>query len=444
MKIVIAGAGEVGSHLARMLSNENQDITVCDGDPTRLGDLNDKYNLRTVEGMPTMFSTLREARVQSCDLFIAVMPDESKNIVACSMAKSLGAKRTVARIDNYGFMDDQNTDFVRRMGVDRLIYPEYLAALQVLTALRITWMRHWFELQDGDLIVAGVRLWGNPPIVGMKLKDFAATNRHFHVCAIKRGHDIIIPRGDDLLLDGDIVYFTINREHIEDLIRVTGKRQHRIRHVMIMGGSKIAVRLIALAGSEFRFTIIEQDIETCRKLNQRCPDAEVFHGDGRDPDTLREAGLDTADAFIALTDSSEANILACLSAKDAGIKKTIAEVEDLQFVRQAENLNIGTVINKKLLASSAIFQMLLDTDSSTSKCLALTDAEVAELEVKPGAKITKAPVKDLKLSREMTLAGLVRDGKGMLVTGMTQFQPGDHVVVFSLSGSLHKIEKLFN
>jgi len=444
MKIVIAGAGEVGSHLAMMLSDEEQDIIVVDTNHERLGELNDRFNLSTVEGSPTMFAPLRQAGVQHCDLFIAVMPTEANNIVACSMAKSLGARRTVARIENYGFMDEKNADFVRRMGVDRLIYPEYLAAQQILTALRITWARNWFEILGGEILVVGVKLREGAPVVGLQLKEFASTNHQFHVSAIKRGHDTIIPRGDDSLLPGDIVYFTLRPDHTAELVRLCGKRNHRIRNVMITGGSKIAVRLIAMSGGEFDYNIVEKDIENCRKLNRKCPQAEIFHGDARDPEVLHEAGIDRADAFIALTPSSESNILACLAAKDGGVKKTIAEVEDLQFVAQAEGMNIGTVINKKLLASSTIFQLLLDSDSSTSKCLALTDAEVAELEVKEGSRLTRAAVKDLHLSRDMTIAGLVRDGHGELVTGNTRFLPGDRVVVFCLSGSLHKIEKLFS
>ena len=200
-----------------------------------------------------------------------------------------------------------------------------------------------------------------------------------------------------------------------------------------MGGSKIAVRLVNLGREQFKFKIVESNLEICRKLPQKCPDCEIIHGDARDTDLLADIGASDMDAFVALTDSSETNIFTCLTAKDIGIRKTVADVENIQFISQAENLNIGTVVNKKLLASSTIFQLLLDADSSTSKCLALADAEVAELEVRPGSKITRAPVKDLKLAREMTLAGLIRNGEGMLINGNTLIEPGDHVLVFCLA-----------
>ena len=360
------------------------------------------------------------------------------------MAKSLGVKTTVARIANYDYMDPANREMVRRMGVDRLIYPEYLAALEIITALEHSWVRHWFELHEGQIILVGVRIHDSAPIAGMQLKDFANTNHHFHVSAIKRNDESIIPRGDDYIRNGDILYITTTRDHVHDLLDLTGKVNHRIKRVLIMGGSKIAVRLANMVGNDFKFRIIDNDIKRCHALPAKCEDCDIIYGDARDPELLSELGIDETDAFIALTGSSETNILSCLTAKEHGVKKTIAEVENIQFISQAESLNIGTVINKKLLASSSIFQMLLDSDSSTSKCLALTDAEVAELEARPGSKITKAPVRQLNLSRNMTLAGLIRNGQGMLISGNTQIQPGDHVLVFCLLGSIHKVERLFN
>lgn len=444
MRIVIAGAGEVGSHLAKLLSYENQDIVLVDRDAEKLANLDSNYNLMTMVGRPTSIQALREAGVEDCDLFIAVSPYEATNIISCSIAKQLGAVKTVARIDNYEFMNSGNQGYFGAMGVDSLIYPEYLAAQEILTALRRPWVRHWFELHDGEIILVGVKMRENAKILGMQLKDLPALQPSFHISAIKRRHNTIIPRGDDYIKLDDILYFTTTRDHVDDLLEICGKTNYDVNKVLIMGGSRIAVRTIALAGDEFHFKIIEKNIETCRMLSEQCPDCDIIHGDARDIEVLRDEGISDVDAFIALTDSSETNILACIMAKEFGVAKTIAEVENLQLISEAEGLNIGTTINKKLLASSTIFQLLLDSDSSTSKCHALTDAEVAEIEARPGSKITRGQVKDLNLSRDMTIAGLVRDGEGMLVTGNTVIQAGDHVVVFCLAGALHKIERLFN
>lgn len=443
MKIVIAGAGEVGSHLAKLLSFENQDIVLVDSDASKLSNIDANYNLMTLVGRPTSFQTLRDAGVENCDLFIAVTPYESKNVIACSMAKKIGAGKTVARIDNYEFMNKENRDYFVSMGVDSLIYPEFLAAQEIITALRRPWVRHWFELSNGEIVLVGVKMRESSKLIGMQLKELAAMQPTFHISAIKRRHNTIIPRGDDYIKLNDILYFTTTRNHVDDLLEISGKINYDVKKVMVMGGSRIAIRTVDLAEDEYKFKIIEQNLDVCQFLAEQCPDCDIVHADARDIDVLREEGLDEYDAFIALTDSSETNILACIMAKEFGVTKTIAEVENLQLISEAEGLNIGTTINKKLLASSTIFQLLLDADSSTSKCHSLTDAEVAELEARPGSKITRGPVKELNLSREMTIAGLVRNGEGMLVTGNTQIQPGDHVVVFCLAGFLHKVEKLF-
>ena len=444
MKIVIVGAGEVGSHLAKLLSREEQDIILVDKDSDKLAGIDANYNWMTLCGSPTSFSTLRDAGTSHCDLFIAVTPYETSNVTACAMAKSLGAKKTVARIDNYEFMVDESREFFTRIGVDYLIYPEYLAAEEIMTALKRSWVRHWFELHNGEIILVGVKLRNNAPLIGMQLKELAFSQPRFHVSAIKRNHETIIPRGDDRINDNDILYFTTTRDHVDDLLQMCGKVHQEIKNVLIMGGSRIAVRLAALAEGIYDIKIIDNNMDVCRRLPEKCPECEIVYGDARDIDVLREEGIEDVDAFIALSESSEANILACLTAKEFGVGKSIAEVENIQFISEAEGLNIGTVINKKLLASSKIFQILLDADINSSKCLALADAEVAEMIVKPNSKITKAAVKDLNLTRDMTIAGLVRDGIGMLVKGDTRIQAGDHVVVFCLAGAIHKVERLFN
>lgn len=444
MKIVIVGAGEVGSHLAKLLSREEQDIVLVDKDADKLAAIDANYNLMTLHGSPTSFTALRDAGVENCDLFIAVTPYETSNVTACAMAKKLGAKKTVARIDNYEFMVHENRDFFTGLGADYLIYPEYLAAQEIMTALERTWVRHWFELHNGEIILVGVKLRDNARLIGMQLKELAFTQQTFHVSAIKRNHETIIPRGDDRIRINDILYFTVTKDHVDDLLEICGKTQYEIKKVLIMGGSRIAERLAAMAEDKYKIKIIDNNLEVCKTLPERCPNSEIVYGDARDIDVLREEGIEDIDAFIALSESSEANILACLTAKEFGVNKTIAEVENIQFISEAEGLNIGTIINKKLLASSKIFQILLDADINSSKCLALADAEVAEMVVKPHAKATKGAVKDLNLSRDMTIAGLVRDGKGMLVRGNTVIQAGDHVVVFCLAGAIHKVERLFN
>lgn len=443
MKIVIAGAGEVGTHLAKLLLNENQDITIIDSDEEKLLKL-ESYNMLTHVGNPVSFKTLRNAGAENCDLFIAVTPFETDNVLACEIAKTLGAGKAVARIDNYDFLREENRSFFTDKGIDDLIYPEYLAAEEMEIALKRAWVRNWFELCNGELIIIGVKIRENAKMVGMPLRDLFKMSNYAHISAIKRNHETIIPRGDDYIRVNDIVYIATTNGDMQNIRTLCGKSDINVNNLMIMGGSRIAVQLAMRVGDDYKITIIESDINRCEELAERLPNCNIIHGDGKNFEILEEEGIEDMDAFIALTENSEANILSCLAAKEYGVKKTIAEVENIQFISVAEALNIGTIINKKLLASSRIFQFLLDSDSTNAKCLALADAEVTELVAKKGSKITNAKIKDLNLSRDLTIAGMLRDGKGYLVQGDTQIQEGDHVVVFCLSGAIHKVEKLFN
>lgn len=443
MKIVIAGAGEVGSHLAKMLSDEEQDIVIMDNDERRLRALED-YNLMTYFGSATSFKDLDNVGVARADIFIAVTPYEARNILACSLAKNAGAKRTVARIDNSDYLTKENRAFFVSRGIDHLIYPEYLAAHEMINALKRTWVRNWFELFDGELIVIGVKIRSNSSLVGHQLKELFKVSHKMHISAIKRNRETIIPSGNDYIIDNDIVYIATTHDYISEVMQMCGKTAIDVTKVLVMGGGEITEQLLTNAPSKYKFKILEQDIDRCQELADKFPNCSVVNGDSRDTDFLEEEGISDYDVFVALTETSEANILGCMMAKEHGIRKTIAQVENLRYFNEAEALNIGTIINKKLLASSRIFQIMLDSDEENSKSLALSDAEVAELIVKEGAKVTKADVKDLRLGHDMTIAGLVRDGEGQLVTGTTRFKAGDHVVVFCLAGRIHKIEKIFN
>ena len=442
MKIVIAGAGEVGTHLAKMLSNEEQDIIIMDTTESKLFAL-ENYNLMTYHGSATSFANMREVKAGSADLFIGVTPFEARNILACQIAKSMGAKRTVARIDNDEYLAKKWQEYFERIGVDDLIYPEYLAAGEIFSAIKRPWVRNWFEMLNGELILLGVKLRSNATFLNQQLKDLGEISRFMHVSAIRRNRETIIPGGLDRVEANDIAYISTTRGHIKDVIRVCGKETFNAEKLFVMGGSEIAEQLIKYTGDHYHVKIVDPDLERCQELADKLPNCNIVHGDARDTDLLEEEGISDYDAFIALSDSSEANILGCMMAKEHGVRKTVAQVENLQYVNEAEALNIGSIINKKLLASSRIFQIMLDSDLDNAKCLALHEAEVSELIVKEGARVTRCDIKDLRLPAGITIAGLVRDGVGQLVRGNTRLQGGDHLVVFTLAGAIHKIEKAF-
>lgn len=445
MRIIIAGAGAVGTHLAKMLADERHDIVLIDEGEERLANLESNFDLMTVAARPTSINSLKEVGVADADLFVAVTPEESANITSCILAHSLGAKKTVARIDNYEYLQPKNKEFFKNLGVDSLIYPEMLAAKEIADGLHLSWIRQWWEFNGGALVMLGVKLRENALILNTPISQIRK-EEPYHIVTIKRLGETIIPSGSDELKAGDIVYFMTSKPSLPYIRKITGKEDHAtIRNIMIMGGSRIAMRATQLVSNDMNVKIIDSDINRCHWLTDLVDDkVMIINGDGRDYELLEEEGISEVDAFVALTDNSETNILACLSAKRMGVFKTIAEVENIDYISMAESLDIGTVINKKKIAASYIYQLLLDADVENVKCLTFANADVAEFVVKEGAKVTRSLVKDLTLPKGTTIGGLVRGDEGILVTGFTQIQPGDHVVVFCLSSMIKRIEKFFN
>lgn len=446
MKIIIAGAGAVGTHLAKLLANEKQDIILMDENEERLGKLGNNFDLMTVNISPTSISGLKEAGTANADLFIAVTPNESQNMTACMLASGLGAKKTVARIDNYEYLLPKYQEFFAQRGVHSLIYPEMLAAKDIVDAVKMSWIRQWWEFAGGALVLLGTKMRETAEIQNIPLYELGGRNIPFHIVAIKRGNETIIPRGDDSILLNDIVYFTTTKKYIPYIRKISGKESYAdVRNVMIMGGSRIAVRTVQYMPEYMRTKIIENDLARCNRLTELVDDkVMIINGDGRDLDLLTEEGIQNTEAFVALTGSSETNILACLAAKRMGVSKTVAQVENIDYISMAESMDIGCVINKKFIAASHIYQMMLDADVSNVKCLTFANADVAEFTVKAGARITRTQVKDAGLPKGATIGGLIRNGEGILVTGNTTIQENDHVVVFCLNMMIKKLEKFFN
>ena len=444
MKIIIAGAGEVGTHLSKLLAKENQDIVLMDPNEERLN-FATGFEIMTVEGNPTSLKDLQDAGVKDADMFIAVTPEESTNITACMLATNLGALKTFARINNYEYLLPDNKEFFQNLGVDSMIYPEMLAAQEIVSTLKRPWVRQWWEFCDGALILIGVKIHENAPIANKYLYDISKEDKEYHIVAIKRGTETIIPKGNDQLLAGDILYFTTLKEKINVIRDQAGKKAINIKKIAIMGGSRIAVKVAEYIPHSIRVKIIELNKGKSYKLAETVPgNVMIINGDARDTELLIQENVMDCDAFIALTGNAETNILACLAAKNLGVPKTIAQVENIDYIPLAEKLGIGTVINKKLIAANHIHQYLLDADVSNVKSLTFAQADVAELIARPDSKVTKKLVKDLNLPKDMTLGGLIRNGNPQLIHGDTQIEAHDHVVVFCLNTAMRKIENYFN
>lgn len=446
MKIIIAGAGAVGVHLAKLLSRDRQDCVLIDEDAERLTGLDGKFDIMTVAGAPTSIRTLRQANVDQADLFVGVTPNESQNMNACIIAHAMGAAKTVARIDNYEYLAPSLESFFGQMGINSLIYPEVLAALDITNGLKMSWVRQRWDVHDGALVMLGVKLRNTCEILNRPLRELCGPEEPYHVVAVKRNGETVIPGGNDELCAGDLCYFMTNGEYIPYIRKLAGKEHYAdVKNVIIMGGSKTAVRVGLTVPDYMNLKIIERDEQRCERLNELLADTDamVIHGDGRDLGLLQEEGIQNTQAFVALTGNAETNILACLTAKRLGVRKTIAMVENLDYVEMAEGLDIGTIINKKTIAASHIYQMMLDADVSNVRSLMMVDSDVAEFVAAEGSKVTQKAVKDLGLPRGITIGGLVRRNQGILVNGFTRIEPGDSVMVFCHEHNLKKLEKYF-
>ena len=445
MKIVIVGAGAVGTHLSKLLSREHQDCVLIDADEEKLEGVSE-YDVMTYNALPTSISVLKDAGADKADLFVGVTTEETTNIAACTIAHALGAKKTVARIDNYEYLKPQNQKFFQQIGIDSMVYPEVLAATDITNGLKMSWVRQRWDVHGGALVLLGIKLRQGCEILDQPLKDLCGPDDPYHIVAIKRGDETIIPSGLDTLRLNDLTYFMTTKEYIPYIRKIVGKEHYTdVKNVIIMGGGKTAVRAALTIPDYMNVKIIEKDNERCEKLNQLLSDSDamVIHGDGRDLGLLQEEGIRTTQAFVALTGNAVTNILACLTAKKLGVRKTVAMVENLDYVSMAESLDIGTIINKKTVAASHIYQMMLDADVSNLRSLMLVDSEVAEFVAAEDSRVTKKMVKDLRLPFGVTIGGLVRNGVGMLVNGNSQIQAGDSVMVFCHEQKLNNIEKFF-
>lgn len=443
MRIIIAGAGEVGTHLAKLLSRENMEISLIDERQDRLGDLSANYDLLTKVGNPTSIHDLREIGVSGCDLFISVTPHETENMTACLIANALGAKRTLARIDNYEYLLPENKKFFEQMGLNHLIYPEVLAANEIEESLRTNWMRYHLHLCQGALELCIVKVRNTAKVIGQTFASGVYNHGKYRIVAIKREQETIIPRGADAVLEGDMVYCVCPKDNMEFMREELGKSKREIKNVIFFGGDRIARKAATELMNEMNIKIIEKDRERCTILSDKVPNALIINADGSDMDVLKEEGIQDADAFVAVTDSSEANIFACLAAKRFGVRKTIAEVENLDYIPMAEGLDIGTVLNKKTIAASYIYQMLLDASVRGVHNLTTADAEIVEFYAKEGSSITKHKVRNLDLPQEANIGGIVRANEGILVNGETQIIAGDLVVVFCKSHVIRELERFF-
>ncbi len=448
MKIIIAGAGEVGFHLAKLLSFESQDITLIDPNRESLAYADTHLDIRVVRGDATSISVLKDAKVDGTNLVVAVTSSETTNITVCVLAKQLGAKRTIARINNVEFINNKDEVGFTKFGIDELISPESLATAEIQLLLNKSGLDHTYEFEGGALTMIGLHLARTAAFVGKTVKEVGLLypELDFISIGIQRfgTQYTLIPRGDTVFKEGDQVYFTTTETGVEQVLKLAGKVKEDIKNVMILGGSRIGYKTAKeLCKSKFNVKLIESNKEKAFEIADDIPDCLVIHGDGRNVDLLEVVAIQKMDAFISVTGSSETNIMSCLVAKSKGVKKTIALVENIDYFQLSQSIGIDTLINKKLLAANNIFRHVRKGEIVAMTMLNNMNAELLEFIVSPTSKVCDKVIREIDFPRSAIIGGVIRDGVGMIALGDFEIKSGDRILVCSLPKSIKKVEKLF-
>ncbi len=445
MKIIIAGAGEVGTYLAKLLSNGDHDITVIDTDNDKIRAIDTHFDLLTVNGSATSIQVLKNADVKNTNLFIAITESEAVNITSAILSKKLGAANTIARINNEEYLEPHHKSYFTGMGIDSLIYPESLASKEVLSLLRQTGTTKTYDFSGGKLSMFVIKLEDNAPIINKTLSEAAKYDGayDYRAVAITRNNQTIIPRGSDKFMVNDLLYVVTNQAGINNLMKYSGKKPYEINNIMILGGSRIGTQTAKALENNANVKLLELDKDKSFLLADYLDNTLVINSDGRDIEVLKEEGIQNMDAFIAVTGNTDTNILSCLLAKRLGVKKSIAEIENIDYIDLAENMGLDTIINKKRIAASHIFSFTMDAKLCSVQCLSGTDAEVLEFEVPAKSKITRRELKDQNFPGGAIIGGVIRGKGSFIATGDTKIKPHDRVVVFALPKAIDKVVEFF-
>lgn len=445
MNIIIAGDGEVGFHLAELLSDGSHNITVVDPHEDLLRKIEDQSDILAIDGDSTSPSVLRKAGVEDADLAIAVLHDEKTNILTAALSKKLGARRTIARVDNPEYLTDESREMFLQMGIDTIVCPERIASKEIIKLLNQPAATEIFDFSDGKLSLFLIKLDEKASVIGRSLDQIARENPQldFRAIAIHRNSKTIIPRGQDKFQVNDLAYVITKPEGVEQLLRLGGKERMEIKSVMIAGGGRIARKTALLLENEKSVKLIERDLERCNLLTETLRKTMIINGDARSLDLLEEEGVGRYDAFLALTNHSETNILTCLMARRYGVARTIALVENIDYIDISQRVGIDTIINKKLITASYIVRFTLGDAVASTKCLIGVDADAVELVALPGSKITRKPIREINFPAGAIIGGIVRDEQSYIAVGSFQIQPGDHVVVFTIPEDIAAVTRLF-
>jgi len=446
MNIVIAGDGEVGMHLAEALVRSNHNITIVDPHEELLKMMESHSDLMTITGDSTSTAVLQRANVKKADLMIAVLHDEHINLLTGIIAKKLGAKKVIARVNTMENLSPEVWRMYQDLGIDGLLSPEDIAAQEIISLLKKNASSETYDFAGGNLQLFMVKLEPEAEILGKTVDEVIDQYEHieFRIAAIHRRQSTFVPQGDEVFQVSDMVYVVTKPHAIKDIIKLSGKKQINVHNVMIVGGGRVGRITAKRLEHDLNIKILEIDKERCMDLTNYLSEALVVNADARNLDLLEDEGIKDMDAFIAVTDNTETNILTCLQAKSFGVKKTIALVENIDYIDISQNIGIDSIINKKLIAASYMVKYTLGAKVASLKSLSGIDADIVEFQVRAGSAVTRKPIGQLAMPTDAIICGITRDGESYIPTDDFQIETDDQVVVLALPAGIPAVERLFH
>jgi trk system potassium uptake protein TrkA len=446
MKLIVCGAGVIGSNLAKYLSDEGHEVTLIEQKENVASRAKEKVDARVMVGSAFNPETLEEAGVDSTDMVIAVTNTDVINLAICSLAASYGAKRRIARVRDMALSKVLEKHGYDHFYVEDIINPDEVTAQTIVRVMEAPGSREVADFADGKILLRSFDILNDSPIVGESLGDLREFDFPwpFLMVAINRKGKVLIPRGDDIIQMGDRVYVLLPRPSLAEFLTFVHPSVRLPKKVIIYGATSTGTSLARSLTSKVKdVVLLEENRSRAEKVAGELADVRVIHGLPADADILRECGVEAADAYIAVSTSDHHNLISAVLAKQMGAKATVIIAHQPDYAAIVEGLGIDSFINPRLLATDQILRLIRGSRISHVASLPECKSQVLEFAPAPGSPVTKKPIRDLKFPKNAIIGAIERGDEVILAVGDTQVNPGDSVVVFSQEDAVPKLEKLF-
>lgn len=446
MKVVIVGAGEVGFNIASRIAHENKDVVVIDKNPEAIRRISEALDVQTVVGSGSSPSALEEAGIREADIVLAVTDQDDTNLVACLISNMISpTTKKLARMRTADY--DPFHEYFRDHPphIDTIINPDVEVVKSIERMIDFPGVVDIAEFAEGRVKFIGVSLEKGARLAGVALMDLSKHFRHHRplIAAVIRNEELIIPRGDDRLMENDLVYFITDNDKIFDTLAVFGKSEPPLTRALIVGGGSIGLRLASRLEQKNIYTkIVEKNPDRCRYLAEKLNKVVVLHGDGSDQSLLTEENVDDIDVVITLTNDEETNILSSLLAKRLGARKTITRISKFSYFPLMSMIGIELVVSPRLSAINTILQHIRKGKVLSAASIKGEQGEILEAVALETSDIVGKPLRQIAFPKGSLLTGIIRNEQIIIPSGDSVVEPGDRIIIFARRQAITKVEKI--